>query len=119
MTNLFTDLRYKGTIPARDIAQDLQRRVAPGQRIDFDDEVLGEIATVPGYTAAEWILESIVGAAYEWSIRVDEFNRKTTFIHHAKPVGDSLRTYVSPDRRHLFRQRPDGLFEVLPQREEN
>lgn len=98
-------------IPARDIARDLQRKCGPGCEIAFGAETLSEVETVPGWTPAEWILEQIPGAAYEWRIREFSADRKVVFEHLSAPLTGGLRSYVSPERRHLFNQRADGLFE--------
>lgn len=83
----------------------------PGHEAQFSRELL-YFPAPPGFMPADWILEGIVGASYEFSHRRDEVTGNTIFRRRVKPFSPSqgLRTYVSPDRRHLVTQRFDGVF---------
>lgn len=86
-----------------------------GQWIIIPFAELKGLFALPGWTPVESILENIIGSAYEFSFVEDHQNGTVTFKRRKEPLkGGRLRTYVSPDRRHLFSQRPDGLWEVFP-----
>lgn len=80
----------------------------PGQQIDIP---LGEMRLA----SPDDVLENIVGSAYEYSYQNIDYTGVVRFRRREKPLSpyheDGLWTYVSPDRRHLYHQRPDGLFE--------
>lgn len=59
-------------------------------------------------------MELIVGSAYEFTYFVSEWNGNAVFKRLEKPLTNGLRTYVSPDRRHYYKQRTDGLWEFDP-----
>lgn len=56
------------------------------------------------FTPADVILEKIVGSAYEWGYYYNSSSRRYIFSRLATSlkVEDEARTYVSPDRRHLY-----------------
>lgn len=73
------------------------------------------IPVPPPWSTADWILEGVIGSAFEFSHRQDPITGNTIFRRRKKPIesGTGLRTYVSADRRHLFSQREDGLWEKI------
>lgn len=75
-------------------------------------EMCGSI--VEPWTAVDEIMEQIVGSAYEIQV-VDEPSAHTvTFKKLIWPLQSGQRTYVSPDRRHLFELLPTGFYRKLP-----
>lgn len=61
---------------------------------------------------AEHVMENIVGAAYEFTYFEHYESGDTIFERRKEPLpAGNLRTYVSPDRRHLYNRRPDRLWE--------
>ena len=90
----------------------------PGESFEISNTELKEcqlISSLHEFSTADWLLESIVGSAYEFSYRVNEQKQSTTFSRLKAPLDGNtgLRTYVSPDRLSLFRQRVDGLYEPV------
>lgn len=93
----------------------LLRSLAPGESLTIDRDCLADdvMFANPEWTPAEWLLEGIIGSSYEYSI---------SYTHDRHPVlkrleticTGNLRSYVSPDRRHHYTQRPDGLYEPKP-----
>lgn len=84
----------------------------PGESIWFGiREVASVMPPPPGFTTADWLSEKIVGSAYEFLISEDVMNR-IIVVHRISllPVDDERKTYVSPDRRHLYDQTPDGFY---------
>src|SRR5687768_2560380 len=83
-------------------------RLKPGMRILIDRAILNDaVYPLPGWTPAEWVMEQILGAAYEFRHWVDPQSGNVFFERLEAPLKDGRRTYVSPDRRHLFEF--DGL----------
>jgi hypothetical protein len=62
-------------------------------------------------TAADRILESIIGSAYEYWYEEDLMNKQFIFRRLSHPLTNGCKAYVSPDRRHLYRK---GLFFWVP-----
>lgn len=93
-----------------ELARDLQAMVMPGQSIVVSDCILREIDCIPGWSQAESVMENIIGAYYEWSFERELTTLDVVFHRRHEPLTDGRRTYVSPDRRHLFEQRGDGLW---------
>lgn len=91
---------------------DLVQRLKPGEHVvidprefDFRTDLFGE------FSPADWVLENIVGSAYEFRYYEHFPTRHVVFERLPKPLDGTLYSYVSPDRRDFFRQRPDGLYE--------
>lgn len=93
-------------------------RLQPGQRIAYDRYNFGDIEvdsfhknSGPSWNAADRIMENIIGSAFTHRYFVD-WNGTVTFERIEKPLppDSELRTYVSPDRRDLFEQQPDGFW---------
>lgn len=69
------------------------------------------LALDPGYSsstskyrdfhAADWILENIMGSAYEYGYTLCP-NGDVSFWREAVPLNDGRRTYVSPDQKKHF-----------------
>lgn len=97
----------------RELARKIMQ-LKPGFEIMIDRDILKEVTPSPGWTAAEWVMESITGSAYEFTFRFNPESGNTSFRRLREPLTNGLRTYVSPDRRHHVRLRPDGLYEPLP-----
>jgi hypothetical protein len=97
-------------IPARDYARYLQRKLLPGFEITIDREFIADLEIGnPGFTPEEWLMEYFLGGAFEFQLRHDEFGN-AIIRRLREPLKDGLRSYVSPDRRHLFRQLANGLW---------
>jgi hypothetical protein len=90
------------------------RSLKPGQRIDIDLRHVRRNTLADDFTTADWIMENIVGSAYEFSYWYNYRNRTTTFERLPKPLEGDEQTYVSPDRRHWFDVGADGLYRRKP-----
>lgn len=88
-------------------------KLRPGQTVSVPGRWLQEGMPpfdVRGWTSLDWLFENIGGSSYELLVRdvmgeagVLEFERLREPLSEEK----GLRTYVSPDRRHLF-EGPDS-----------
>jgi hypothetical protein len=87
--------------------------LTPGSAVCITRQLLLEIDTIPGYSAVDSVMEAIIGSSYAIRPRENPLTGDVVFERLATPLPPRLRTYVSPDRRHLFRQRDDGLWEVV------
>ena len=74
----------------------------PGQSITFDKTQF--LLDRGEFSGPDLVLESVVGSAYEWSYEISQVSPSVTFHRRATPLPeDSLcKTYVAPDRRHLY-----------------
>lgn len=85
------------------------RRLKPGEQLRVTYSVLRDcepptwLAHIVG-TAADQILSGIIGSAYELWYQEDPLDRVFTFGRLDRPLEDGRRTYVAPDRRHLYQQ---------------
>lgn len=77
------------------------RNLKPGERVHVDERQL----RFPSYeyngaifTAADQVLEKIVGAAYEFRYWLDHVNRCVVFERTITPV-EYGQAYLSPDRK--------------------
>ena len=100
-----------------DVAYEMSKITKRGQWYYISDMQMTRIENHPlmneGWTKADCILGHIAGSAYDWSYHVNPTTKGTMFMLRTKPTTDGLRTWVSPDRKDLFRKRPDGLYELL------
>lgn len=91
------------------------KRLEPGWKRAFDRRELSEIGIYEyngaTFTPADRILENVVGSAYEFLYYHCPVTRDVIFERLMKPLDNGLLTYVSPDRRRLYRQRPTGFYE--------
>lgn len=62
-----------------------------------------------GFTQVDRVLENIVGSSVTHYYRREGRNIQYFRLHAELP--ESVRSYVSPDRRHWLRERSDGLYE--------
>ena len=97
-------------IPARNVASAITAKLKPGQQIRIAKATLMQVWHPVDWTAAEWVMESIVGAAYEYEMIDDPATGDVTFRRLAEPLKDGSRTYVSPDRRDGFERGKDGYW---------
>lgn len=65
------------------------------------------------WTGADWVLEKIVGSAYEFGYYWELTSGDTIFYRLRQPLTDGRRTYVSPDRRHYYKPWTFGPFAQL------
>jgi hypothetical protein len=82
----------------------------PGQRIDIDLRHVRRNSLADDFTTADWIMENIVGSAYEFLYYQSPHKCATTFERLLKPLEGDEQSYVSPDRRHWFDAGVDGLY---------
>ena len=90
------------------------RSLRPGGYLAIPRHLLRRVPCPPPWNAAEWILEGIVGSAYEFCIIDTPESGGVVFRRLAEPLSaeTGLRAYVSADRKHFFRRRPlDLLYE--------
>lgn len=104
--------------------QDILRIITslkPGEYIEFSRQELYRILVIEIHPAfsrltsrnpLDGLMESIIGSAYEYSYREIFDSDNIRFERRLKPLENGLRTYVSFDRRYLFNEREDGLFEL-------
>lgn len=91
---------------------DVVRAVAslkPGQCVSFDRYTMREIPTFEHkgfhFSAADRVLENVVGSAYGWTYLPDPLSGSCSFERMVRTEFDGgRRTYVSPDYRHLYRR---------------
>jgi hypothetical protein len=84
-----------------------------GERLEVSMSVLKDVACDPGFSPADMIMESIAGSAYTFAYYEKPESGNVVFHRldsDVAPLQDGLRSYVSPDRRHLFAQLPNGLW---------
>lgn len=86
------------------------RSLTPGQEMIVSGCLLSEIKPVrmagvlgPEWNACDQIMEQIVGSAYEWEYQLIPESRNYLFRRLHKS-DQKHRTYVSPDRRHLYQE---------------
>lgn len=99
----------------RDLALDLQNRVKPGEQLEISYHNFKRIndSPKPGWSPQEWVLEYIVGSAYAWRVFINYERDSVIFKRLQEPLTNGQKTYVSPDRRHLFQKLPNGFYEPL------
>lgn len=93
------------------------RRMQPGQEFCFPAYCFrlveyGFRENIYRFDPRDWILEGIVGSAYEYGYREDLFNGDTIYFRLAEPLTDGRRTYVSPDRRDRFDKDFRGFYSL-------
>ncbi len=78
------------------------RDLKPGQCISVDVRELEDIPSFEHngatFTAADRVLENIIGSAYEYRYWRSNYDRSITFERLPQPLTDPT-AYVSPDRR--------------------
>lgn len=90
----------------------------PGQEVRVSRHIIqdmsgGMFADFMGvFPAADRILGYIIGSSYEYGYRVDPESGDIIFYRLEKPLEDGRRSFVDPDRRHLFTKRLDGTYEL-------
>lgn len=91
---------------------DQLNKLQPGQEIQFDRLELKDLMTLPGFLIEEYLMEKVAGSCFSIRMHVDELNGRVIYkkLEQPLPPESGLRTYVSPDRRHFYRQRFDGLW---------
>ena len=89
-------------------------RLSPGMRLTVNHGVLQDLQAPPGWTTAAWILESIIGSAYEYSYTEDVWTGSITFERLPHPLTDGRIASISADRQHLMEQDADGYW--IPRR---
>lgn len=93
----------------RDLALEL-RKLKVGEAITVSRCTLELMVPIgPDFTAVDSIMENVIGSAFTMTATRDERTGDVTFRRCKEQP--ELRTYVSPDRRYLFSQRRDGLWE--------
>lgn len=111
-------------------ATNIIRRLQPGQCLTFDNNNLmfppdgtrdgrsdfRGYTTLTGLKMADMMLDNIIGSAFEYGYYESLERPHTVFYRLPKPLpSDSTsRTYVSPDRRHLYRYNlASKLYELI------
>jgi hypothetical protein len=87
------------------------KQMRPGYVMSFARELL-YFPVPPPWTPADWVLEGIVGSAYEFWYYRDHRTGNFIFRRRSHPVEGEFRTYVSADRRDRFDKLPSGLYRV-------
>ena len=84
----------------------------PGQQVEIDRELLRSPKGLASYliqeSAADSVLEGILGSSYEFWYEENPSIGHTTFGRLKQPLEDGRRSYVSPDRRRHYRK--EGRF---------
>lgn len=86
------------------------RSLKPGERIDINLRLVKQRSLDSEFTTADWIMENIVGSAYEFCYFQNYHDRTTAFERLPKPLDGDELTYVSPDRRDFFDHGADGFY---------
>lgn len=98
---------------ALDFAVGIVKRLRPGQRVTLSGSVLMDIAPLHhnGYawTPPDRVLENIVGSSFEFRYFCNYCKGDATFERLDGQLTNGYRSYVSPDRRHLYYDL-DGLW---------
>jgi len=93
-----------------------------GSQVQIDARELHKsVAPIPGWNRIDRFIEGIAGFCHEFTCRYDEQHQAYVFTRLTEAEVESLalrhlRTYVAPDRRHLFRQVENGMWELLPRK---
>lgn len=101
-----------------DFVSRLVDSLKPGQRVNIETWKLSEGQGGPlgafvsnGFTPADRVLENVVGSSYTHRYEPAITPGQITFCRLYTELPEGVRSYVSPDRRHWFKQRPDGLYQ--------
>ncbi len=83
----------------------------PGDRAEFSRDLL-MIDCPPPWKPADWILEGIIGAAYEFSYYRNTETGNIVFRRWQEPLQpeSGVRHYVSADRREYFVEYRPGYW---------
>lgn len=89
------------------------QQMKPGDRCEFSRDLL-MFPVPPPWTPADWILEGIVGSAYEFSHykKIETGNVIFRRWQEPLPPESGLRHYVSADKRDFFEECRPGLFQL-------
>jgi hypothetical protein len=103
------------TLTYRKLAEEISA-IKPGSTIAVTYEAIDFLVDRPpvGYSPSDWLMELIVGSAYEFMLWHDESMRLYRFSRLTEPLPFGTRTYVSPDRRGDFQLGPDKLWRLRP-----
>lgn len=103
-----------------EVAVNAVQSLRPGMSIEFTRRELKDIGPAfptvfPEFTPEDWILENIVGSAYEFSYRLHLERDSVKFSRRATPLpsNSTRKTYVSPDKRHLYQLDSEWLWEFI------
>lgn len=91
-------------------------RLKPGEHVVISGNLIRDIRLMPWCDdPADQIMGNVVGSAYEVMYWRDLMNWKredVTFRRLIQPVSGEWRTWVYPDRRHLYEQVEGGLWKL-------
>lgn len=90
----------------------------PGEQLDVSENAvqspLYPFDNFLGMSPWDRVLENVIGSGYEYSYERIPERHIVRFKRLDKPLTNGRRTYVSPDRRHLYRQLPfTGIWEPI------
>ncbi len=99
------------------LISDVIRKLKPGESILVDEKMLRNYNSEYNgviFKGEDWVLEDIIGSGYEYQyFQEHHWKRGITFHRLKEPIREEeIRSYVSPDRRHLFEQLPNGLWKI-------
>lgn len=99
---------------ALDCAVKHVRRLRPGERIGISRSLLDDIGRME-HNGARWnpadrVLENIVGSSYEFRYDINPASLEVMFERLAMPLTNGCKSYVSPDRRHLYHESLNGIW---------
>lgn len=95
------------------IVQEISR-LKPGQEIIVSRQLLRDLEPANEFAAAvellarvpsdpiDKIMGSVIGSSYNIVHSIDPKTRNVIFKRLENPLPDNLRTWVDPDRRHLY-----------------
>lgn len=86
------------------------RDMRPGQCLEISMRELYDVPAPPGWNPAEWLLEGIVGSAYEYKLEEMPWSQRVRYTRLEKPLDGDLMAYVSPDRRDYYERTMDGFW---------
>lgn len=75
------------------------------------DIEIGVMENNYNFPKPDWVLEHIMGAAYEFGYFEDIISGNIEFFRLKEPLTGNRRTYVSPDHRHAYQKTITGIYE--------
>lgn len=80
--------------------------------IEIDSRIAYPIDNVYNFPIQDWILEHIIGSAYEFGYYEDVVYDRIIFFRLKEPLNDGRLAYVSPDRRDRYNKNMHGIYEL-------
>lgn len=89
--------------------------IKPGESLEITMSVIRELPPyhMPGWSVIDGLMEGVMGSSWDMTVHFNPRTHSYFFHRLTKPLDtdSKRRTYVSPDRRHLFKKIGDNLWE--------